>query len=177
MGGNHHVTSALGRGSDRLQGRGISLLRSVNSVRNRTAPFNRPSPGLCRVPTRETGWGTSELWKTKRWAPPEPVALRQQSNPRHAAWEAAVLPLNYARDSAEISGAGAGRQGVVSFSASEQVFRPRQSDGAYFVGSPTRGFSYRHFHWQMLPNNLRYVQGSVQWLGLFIRVSCPSSSE
>jgi hypothetical protein len=29
---------------------------------------------------------------------------------RQAAWEAAVLPLNYARDGAEMTGAGAGRQ-------------------------------------------------------------------
>jgi len=28
----------------------------------------------------------------------------------HAAWEAAVLPLNYARDGVKISGGGAGRQ-------------------------------------------------------------------
>ena len=36
---------------------------------------------------------------------------RWESNPRHAAWEAAVLPLNYARDGFEISGAGHWRQG------------------------------------------------------------------
>ena len=39
------------------------------------------------------------------------VVLRWESNPRHAAWEAAVLPLNDARDGEEVSGADEGRQG------------------------------------------------------------------
>ena len=39
---------------------------------------------------------------------------RWESNPRHAAWEAAVLPLNYARDGDQIRGGKAGRQGARS---------------------------------------------------------------
>ena len=57
---------------------------------------------------------------------------RWESNPRHAAWEAAVLPLNYARHCREISGAGRARQGAsVVHGAGEHVHdHPAQQDQA-----------------------------------------------
>ena len=55
---------------------------------------------------------TREPWKKNEWAPPASVVLRWESNPRHAAWEAAVLPLNYARDGMRLVERGQGGKGV-----------------------------------------------------------------
>ena len=111
MGGNHHVTPPLGRVMHRLVGRRSSLQRSASTVMKCAAPDNDPSLELCRVPSRYPTRGTRTPWKMKRRIQPVSVVSRWESNPRHAAWEAVVLPLNHARNGWEISGGRAGRQG------------------------------------------------------------------
>ena len=59
----------------------------------------------------ETRLELSYLCSIWCWTTAVSMPLRRQSNLRHAAWKAAVLPLNDARDGAEMSGGGAGRQG------------------------------------------------------------------
>ena len=71
----------------------------------------------------------------ERWVPPESVALRWESNPRHAAWEAAVLPLNYARDGSEIGGGRAGRQGGGFYALNKETVQGVGSDVESDLGS------------------------------------------
>ena len=54
---------------------------------------------------------------------------RWESNPRHSAWEADVLPLNYARAPVSIDGAVAGLKGLGQYGRAGERQSMNQGDG------------------------------------------------